>query len=309
MRKNKDSNANGWIFIDKPIGVSSNKLLQKVRKLFLFPKAGYVGTLDPMAMGFLPIAIGKATKTIKYLEKEDKEYTFTVQWGEKTNTGDIEGKIIGKTSFFPNEKSVIKAVKKFKGKILQTPSKYSALKINGKRAYKMVREGENFKMPTREVEIFDFKIIQTLNKYKTIFYIKCSSGMYIRTLAEDLAHSLGTYAHILTLRRVGFGKLDKKLISLDSLISLMHIDKLINNLKPIDVIFEKVKRIDLKKNEAKDLLDGKSLFNFEVNQKEKKKINCNHLTVAKYKKELFVVGNFKDNCFYPETILNMNLKD
>ena len=299
----KNLRINGWIYLDKPLGISSNKLLQKVRRLFQNCKAGYVGTLDPMASGFLPIALGKATKTIKYIEKSSKEYVFTVNWGVKTNTGDLEGEIIENNLIIPSESDINSNIKLFLGKLKQKPSKFSAIKVNGERAYKLARKGLDFDIKRRNIEIYDFKLIKFLSNSQTQFYVNSSSGTYIRTLIEDFASSMGVLAHLSSLRRIGFGKLDKKLISLDSLINLMHIHKLIRLLKPIDAIFEGVKRIDLDECEARLILNGKSI----VTNNEQKKINGeDKFVIAKYEKNLIVTGNINDGNFYPETIMNMN---
>ncbi len=304
MKNNKKAKVNGWIFVDKPLGISSNRMLQKVKRLFLNTKAGYVGTLDPMATGFLPIALGKATRTIKYLEKESKEYIFTIEWGVQTSTGDLEGNILNKKPVFPQENNLSDNINNFKGKTLQKPHKYSAIKINGKRAYNLARDNKDFELMQRSIEIFDLEIVKRINERKTMFYIKCSSGVYIRSLAEDLATSLGTYGHVTSLRRIGFGNLNKKLISLDSLISLMHIDKLIENLKPVDHIFEGVSKINLGKDEAKLLLDGKFIVTDQKISEDAR--NNKKLVIAKYKKDLMVIGNINGRNFYPKTIMNFN---
>lgn len=300
---NEKLRINGWIYLDKPLGISSNKLLQKVRRLFQNCKAGYVGTLDPMASGFLPIALGKATKTIKYIEKSSKEYVFTVDWGVKTNTGDLEGEIQDYNAITPSESDINECIKLFLGKLKQKPSKFSAIKVNGERAYKLARKGLEFDIKKRNIEIYDFKLIKCLSNNQSQFYVNSSSGTYIRTLIDDFASSMGVLGHLSSLRRIGFGKLDKKLISLDSLISLMHIDKLIRLLKPIDAIFEGVKKFDLDKCEAKSILNGKSI----VTKNEHKKTNGkDKFAIAKFEKNLIVTGNINDENFYPETIINMN---
>lgn len=306
MKTNKEIKANGWLFVDKPIGMSSNKVLQKIKSLFLNVKLGYVGTLDPMASGFLPIALGKATKVIKYIERVNKEYIFTVEWGVKTETGDIEGKKIGYKEVFPKDNAIKNKISLFRGCLQQKPSKYSAIKVNGERAYKIARNGQEFELPSRKIEVYDLKLIKSLNKSKSLFYVNCSSGTYIRTLAEDLGKSLGTYGHLSSLRRIGFGKLDKKLISLDSLISLMHIDKLIELLKPVDDIFYDVRRINLDKKEARVLMDGKFIDATNTIRKKNSMNKDNNLVIAKYKKQLVVIGSLDGQNFHPETIMNIN---
>ena len=306
MKTNKEIEANGWLFVDKPIGISSNRVLQKIKKLFLNVKVGYVGTLDPMATGFLPIALGKATETIKYIEKVNKEYIFTLEWGVQTETGDIEGKKIRFKDVYPDENEINNKISQFKGSLSQKPSKYSAIKVNGERAYKIARNGVDFELPIRNIEVYDLKLIKRINKARSLFYVNCSSGTYVRTLAEDLAKSLGTCGHLRSLRRTGFGKLDKKLISLDSLISLMHIDKLIELLKPIDDIFGDVGKMNLDEKEARVLMDGKFIVADESIRKKLNIAKVNNLVIAKYKKELVVIGNINGETFHPQTIMNIN---
>ena len=136
----KESDINGWIFLDKPIGISSNKALQKVRKIFHYCKAGYVGTLDPLASGFLPIALGKSTKTIKYLSDFDKEYVFEVTWGMHSSTGDLEGEIKKIDKIYPSLEQIRNTFKNFIGDYYQAPHKFSSKKVNGKKAYEFARK-------------------------------------------------------------------------------------------------------------------------------------------------------------------------
>ena len=299
QKKLKD-NINGWIFLDKPEGMSSNNALQRVRKLFLGCKAGYVGTLDPLASGFLPIALGKTTKFIKFLENAHKEYVSSVVWGIKTSTGDQEGKVVEEIFFYPDKEMIKSNLKFFIGKINQIPPKYSAIKINGERAYKLVRKGEDFTIKPRSVDIFEFKLKNFQNKKKSEFYVKVSSGTYIRTLMEDLAKSMGTLAHLYSLRRIGVGNLDKKLISLDSLEHMMHIDKLVKFLKPADEIFKGAETFSLNENEAKLINNGIKIL------KNDKKKSSNTFAVAKYKEQLVVAGFINNGYFFPNTIMNLN---
>ena len=297
-------NINGWIFVDKPEGISSNNLLQKVRKLFLNCKAGYVGTLDPLATGFLPLALGKATKTIKYLSSKSKEYVFTVTWGQKTSTGDLEGQVIEEQKIFPKEENIKLELKNLIGNINQVPPKFSAIKIDGKRAYKLARDKKEFELPVREVKIYNLKILKTIDKKNTQFYLKCSSGTYVRTLAEDLSKLLGTVCHLSSLRRIGFGDLDKKLISLDYLFSLMHIDKLIKVLKPVDYVFRDKILIKIKLDEAKLLIDGKFLKVSANN--DFLKIKDKNFVIVKYEDKLVVIGRIENDKFYPKDVINLN---
>ncbi len=301
-QKNLRESFNGWVFLDKPKGISSNKALQRVRKLFLGCKAGYVGTLDPLASGFLPIALGKTTKFIKFLENAHKEYTCLVTWGIKTSTGDQEGNILEEKNIYPDKETIKSYLKLFIGKIKQIPPKYSAIKINGERAYNLARNGKHFNINPRDVDIFEFKLKNFQNKKKSEFYAKVGTGTYIRTLIQDLAKAMGTLAHLSSLRRVGVGNLDKKLISLDSLEHMMHIDKLVNVLKPTDEIFKGVKTFSLNENEARLINNGMKIL------KNDKKKSCNTFAIAKYKEQLVVAGFINNGYFWPNTIMNVNFK-
>ena len=149
---------NGWVFLDKPSGKSSNYVLQKIKKQFNINKLGFVGTLDPLASGFLPIAFGKATKTIRYIEKSYKEYLFSIYWGIKTSTGDYEGEIVNTNKTIPDLKSIREALIKMKNIKRQTPHKFSAKKINGIRAYNLARKGVNFELSAQHINILEFDL-------------------------------------------------------------------------------------------------------------------------------------------------------
>jgi tRNA pseudouridine55 synthase len=297
-------NVNGWIFLDKPIGMSSNFALQKIRKIFGFCKAGYLGTLDPLASGFLPIALGGATKTIRFFEKKKKEYFFSIQWGLKTNTGDCEGLIEEKKKKFPNADDIKKKLPDFIGEISQVPPNFSSIKINGVRAYQLARKNNNFRLKARSVKITKFRFEKMISKDKTLFYVECGSGTYIRSLAESLAESLGTLGTILSLRRTGFGNCNKKLISLDYLLSLVHSDELINLVKPVNFIFNGAKEIILNKEQVERIIVGKSIqmdsvFSYEENK------NSNTLVFAKYANKVVAYGFFLKKIFYPKKILRV----
>jgi len=297
MKKNK---INGWIFLDKPIGISSNSVLQKVRKIFNYCKAGYVGTLDPLASGFLPIALGDATKTISYLENKNKEYVFEVEWGIKTNTGDMEGRIEKISKTYPSEQIIKKTILGFKGDYFQEPQKFSSKKINGVRAYKLARNNTNFKLKKKKVTIFDLNLISSLSKQRSSFYVKCSSGTYVRSLAEDIADTNGTFATVTALRRIGFEDFNKKLISLDYLLTLVHSDDLINVLKPVNLVFKNANEIILDENAIEHILNGRS-----VKMNKGKIVDNNEFALAKFKNEIVAIGYLKDNNFYPKRLLNI----
>ena len=297
MKKTK--NINGWIFLDKPIGISSNLALQKVRKIFNYCKAGYVGTLDPLASGFLPIALGNATKTIKYLDDSNKEYNFEVNWGLKTSSGDLEGNIEEITKNYPSREQILKIIPNFIGYFDQEPHKFSSKKINGIRAYKLARRKLEFKLEKKKIEILDLKLLNCLSETRAYFYVKCSSGCYVRRLAEDIAKTLGTFATVTALRRVGFRDFNKKLISLDYLLTLVHSDDLKHTLKPINLVFDNANEIILDENGAQHILNGRTVKIKTVIKSYEKKF-----TLAKFKNEVIAIGYLKDDSFYPKKLLS-----
>ena len=298
----KENEINGWIFLDKPIGISSNRVLQKVRKIFNNCKAGYVGTLDPLASGFLPIAIGKSTKTIKYLSDSFKEYVFEITWGIHSSTGDLEGEVMKTDRKHISLDKIRNTYLNFIGDYYQVPHKFSSKKVNGKKAYELARKKLQVDLKKEKKKIMDLKIINQVSKAKTLFYIKCSSGTYIRSLAEDMAKALNTFGVVSSLRRVGFGNLEKKLISLDYLLSLVHIEDLLCILRPIEKVFNEFNQIHLDMNEVALILDGRPIKMNEI----RNKINdfCGQLTLAKFKNKLVAVGYLKDGNFYPKNLLN-----
>ena len=289
---------NGWLFLDKPIGITSNFVLQKIRRIFKNCKAGFVGTLDPLASGYLPIALGTATKLIRYIEKVNKTYVFTIKWGEQTDTGDSEGKIICKKFFFPEFKNIERKLKSYKGEIIQITPKFSSVKINGLRAYDLARKNIPFETKKRKVFINDIKILKTISSEKALFYVECSSGTYIRSLAESIATSLGTVGVITELRRIGFGDCNKKLISLDYLLSLVHSGKQNKLICPLDTVFEKkVSKIQLSDMEVKKVLTGNFI---EMKQDYE---NNDDLVLATYANEFVALGIIKKSNFHPKKLL------
>ena len=289
----------GWFFFDKPIGITSNLALQKIKRIFNNSKAGFVGTLDPLASGFLPVALGKATKIIPYIEKCDKEYLFTVRWGIKTETGDSDGKVIKESEIYPDKIDILKALKKFSGNIEQIPHKYSSVKINGQRAHKLARNNVKFKLKKRQIKINNFKLTNNISDNLATFLVDCSAGTYVRSLAESLAESLGTIGTVVELRRIGFNNFNKKLISLDYLLSLVHSDELKRLVHPIDAVMNNVLKIQLDYNQVKRVLSG-SFVQMDIQSVITNKKN---VVLAKHEDNYIALGLIKDSNFHPKKLL------
>lgn len=221
-RKRKGNKVDGWLVIDKPYNMGSTKVVGKCRFLTKAQKVGHAGTLDPLATGILPIAFGEATKTIPFIMDAKKTYRFTVTWGEERTTDDIEGDVIETSEIRPTQDQILKALPDFIGVIKQRPPIFSAIKIDGKRAYELARAGEAVEMKEREVEVFDLKLLES-DLQSATFEMECSKGTYVRSIGRDLARKLGTLGYISMLRRTKVGAFDESdTISLEKLEELVH---------------------------------------------------------------------------------------
>ena len=201
------NNEQGWLNVYKPRGISSFNVVYKIKKKFNLKKIGHGGTLDPLAEGVLPIAIGKTTKLIPFINRNIKEYEFEIKWCEQTNTDDSEGAVIARSTKIPTSFEIDNQILKMKGNILQKPPYASAVKIDGKKAYQLLRAKKNFHIKERLVYLDDVKVISS-RKQTTKFFIRCGKGFYIRSFARDLGDKLATKAHISSLKRIKVGKFE-----------------------------------------------------------------------------------------------------
>ncbi|MEZ5810462.1 MAG: tRNA pseudouridine(55) synthase TruB [Rhizobiaceae bacterium] len=201
QRKKKGRPVSGWLILDKPVGMGSTEAVSKIKWLFDAQKAGHAGTLDPLASGMLPIALGEATKTVPYVMDGAKIYRFTVAWGEERSTDDLEGEVTGRSDARPDRAAVEALLPAYTGVIMQVPPQFSAIKIGGERAYDIAREGEAVDIPAREIEIGRLQIVDMPAGDFTTFEVECGKGTYVRALARDMGRDLGCYAHVSDLRR------------------------------------------------------------------------------------------------------------
>ena len=200
------SNIQGWLNIYKPLNISSFAIIRRIKKKFNIDKIGHGGTLDPLAEGILPIAVGKTTKLIPFINSDVKEYEFEIKWGEQTSTDDREGMIIERTDNIPTLENIKIKLKEFRGIIIQKPPKASAIKIKGERAYNLLRQNIDFEVGEKNVQIFETKIINWENELITKIKIKCGKGFYVRSFARDLAEKLDSKGHVHSLKRTQVGK-------------------------------------------------------------------------------------------------------
>lgn len=209
-RRKKGNPVSGWAIVDKPVGIGSTQVVGKVRRYFNAQKAGHAGTLDPLASGILPIALGEATKTLPFIVDSGKAYRFTIRWGIETDTLDMEGETIATSEVRPDKAAIEAVLPAFTGEIEQTPPAYSAIKIDGKRAYDLARKGEMPEMKSRLVQIDSLTLIDVPDTDTAVFETACGKGTYIRSLARDIAKALGTVGHVIDLRRLRVGPFDEE---------------------------------------------------------------------------------------------------
>ena len=254
------SNISGWIVLDKGYGLSSTKSVSTIKKHLGIKKAGHLGTLDPLATGVLPVALGEGTKTIPYINSEIKEYKFTVRWGISTSTDDLEGEVIAKSTFRPRKQEIRNILKKYIGTIKQNPPKYSAIKINGERAYNLSRRGLDFSLVKRNVEIKSIHVTNIIDKDHASFELVCGKGTYVRSLARDIALDLGTLGHVVDIRRtkVGLFTLSNS-ICLDNKIESEKNLNIKNKIISIDEVLKDMPSIPIEEEEAKKIKAGQRI--------------------------------------------------
>lgn len=259
-RKHRGKAIHGWIIIDKPGGLSSNAVVGRVRRLTGAAKVGHAGTLDPMATGVLPMALGEATKIVSYLMDGAKAYRFTVRWGEQRNTDDAEGEVVATSDARPAKEQILVVLGNFIGDIEQVPPVFSAIKIEGKRAYALARADQAPEMKPRTIHIEDLKLLSVVDADHAEFEAVSGKGAYMRSLARDLGTALGTVGHIAQLRRIAVGPFDEKqAISLDKLESLRHSAPLSEHLLPVETVLDDIPALALTETEARKLSQGQAI--------------------------------------------------
>jgi tRNA pseudouridine55 synthase len=258
--KTKNS-IHGWLILDKPLGLTSTQAIGKARRLLGGKKVGHGGTLDPLATGILPLAFGEATKLIPYVMDGDKSYEFTIRWGEQRSTDDGEGDVIKTSTKRPTEEAIKNALPSFVGIISQTPPIFSAIKLQGERAYDIARSGGTPEMTAREVEIFTLEYLGQLDPHHAKFRTSCGKGMYVRSLARDLAAKLGTCGHVSALRRTAVGP-----FTLNNAITLKQLDDLEKSggassaLQPLQSALGNIPSLTLNAAEATRLRAGQGVL-------------------------------------------------
>jgi tRNA pseudouridine55 synthase len=259
--KRPKQKVDGWVVLDKPLGMGSTQAVGRVRWLFSAAKAGHGGTLDPLATGVLPIALGEATKTVPFVMDGRKEYRFTLRFGEARSTEDGEGEVVAESDARPTDAAIRLALPGFTGEIEQVPPAFSALKIAGQRAYDLARAGEAVDLKPRKVLIERLAFLARPDADHADFVVSCGKGTYIRSLGRDLALVLGTVGYVSALRRTAAGPFrEEAAISLPKLEALGHIPALFGVLAPVATALDDIPALALTETQADRLRQGQPVF-------------------------------------------------
>ncbi|MCK0199047.1 tRNA pseudouridine(55) synthase TruB [Ancylobacter sp. 6x-1] len=259
----------GWVLLDKPVGMTSTQAVGAVKWMFGAKKAGHAGTLDPLASGCLPIALGEATKTVPFVMDSEKVYRFTVRWGIETDTDDSEGEPVATAEGRPERDAILAALDAFRGEIEQVPPAYSALKINGERAYDLARDGIEVKLAPRIVTIHRLDLVEMPDADHAVFETLCGKGTYVRAIARDLGRALGTRGHISALRRASVGTFtEEQLVPLAALRAIAEADMPeggdptapMEKLRPVDIGLDTLPQLRVSPADAARLVHGQSII-------------------------------------------------
>jgi tRNA pseudouridine55 synthase len=259
-RRKKGDAVSGWICLDKPYDLTSTHAVGRVRRAFNAQKAGHAGTLDPLATGILPIALGEATKTVPFLVDADKAYRFTIEWGRSTATWDREGETTAQSDVRPTADEVGAVLGQFVGDITQVPPNYSAIKVDGERAYDLAREGVEFELAGRTVTIHALRVVASPDPDHTVLEMECGKGAYVRAIVRDVAEALGACGHVSDLRRTRVGRFtEDRAITLEKLEELSHKAAALEALLPVETALDDIPVLAVTAEDAFRLAQGRSL--------------------------------------------------
>jgi tRNA pseudouridine55 synthase len=264
-RRQKPNFVHGWVALDKPVGMTSTQAVSAVRRLFGTFKGGHAGTLDPLASGMLPIALGEATKTVPFVMDSRKVYRFAVRWGAETTTDDTEGPVVATSEHRPSAEEIDAILDEYEGEIMQVPPAFSAIKVDGERAYDRARGGEQVVLEARPVVIHRLDLVDCPDADTAVFEAECGKGTYVRSLARDFGRRLGTRGHVVALRRLMVGPFGE-----DAMISLEKLEEIRHNpdregdlaayLRPVETALDDIPALAIGQTEANRLRLGNAVL-------------------------------------------------
>jgi len=260
-RRRKGESVHGWVVIDKPVGITSTQAVAIVRRVFDAKKAGHAGTLDPMASGVLAVALGEATKTVPFAMDAEKTYVFTARWGEARNSDDAEGDVIATCPARPSKADLERVLPRFIGNIDQVPPAFSAVKVEGERAYDLARDGEVLRLEPRKVTIHDVRLLDQQDKDHARFEMRCGKGTYVRAWVRDVAGATGTLGHVAELRRTRIGPFSvAEAIPLEKLKAIGHSPAAFEHLRPISTALDGIPALAVTGSDAVRLRSGNPIL-------------------------------------------------
>ena len=266
QRKRDKRDVHGWVVLDKPVGMTSTHAVSVIKRLFSAKRCGHAGTLDPLASGALPIAMGEATKTVPFVMDGRKLYRFTVRWGEERDTDDAEGRVVAESLDRPSIEAMQAVLPRFTGLISQVPPRYSAIKIEGERAYDLARDGEVVELQPRPVEITRLDLVEVPDADHTVLEAECGKGTYVRSLARDMGRTLGCFGHVSALRRTAVGPFaSESMVLLENLENLCHRaaageGSLADALMPVETALDDIPALAVSRADAARLSRGQAVL-------------------------------------------------
>lgn len=261
-RRKKGNPVHGWLVLDKPLEMTSTRAVGILKRLYSAQKVGHAGTLDPLATGILPIAFGEATKTVPFAVDGEKVYRFAVRWGVETSTDDAEGQVTATSDARPTVADIEALLPQFTGEIMQVPPQFSAIKVDGERAYALARDGEEVVLEARPVVIDELRLVEVPDEHTAHFEARCGKGTYVRAIARDIGRALGCRGHVVGLRRTRVGP-----FSQDDAVGLEEIEAaaeagedLSSFLQPVEVALGEILELNVSPADAADLAQGRSIL-------------------------------------------------
>lgn len=314
-RKRKGDDLHGWLVLDKPAGLTSTQALGACKRLFTPKKAGHAGTLDPLATGILPIAFGEATKTVPFAMEGAKTYRFTVRWGQSTDTLDSEGDVISTSGTRPSAQDIRHALPRFIGDIQQVPPAFSAIKVDGQRAYDLARAGEVVELEPRTIRVDNLALLDNPSADLAVLEMTCGKGGYVRGVARDLAASLGADGHVAALRRVRVGPFDESdAIPLAKLKEIDNKPGLVACILPIDAVLDDIPAVEITPGEMAHLKQGRPIVLLphlveRLRAARKPRViageDASRVVVAKLDRVAVALGQMRAGRFEPSRVFQM----
>jgi tRNA pseudouridine55 synthase len=301
-RRKKGNPVHGWVVLDKPLGMTSTQAVGAVRRLFEAQKAGHAGTLDPLATGILPIALGEATKTVPFAVDGEKAYRFSVRFGIETDTDDAEGQVVRTSERLPSAEEIADVLADFTGEISQVPPAFSAIKVDGNRAYDLARSGETVVLDARWIVVEDLRLVDMPDAATAVLEAECGKGTYVRALARDMGRALGSAAHVIGLRRTRVGGFDEAVsVDMATLREAAEAGDVGVHLRPVEAALDDIPGLGVGPGDAASLARGQTVL---VRGRDAPILNG--AAYAHFKGRILALGELEKGAFRPTRVFNFS---